>query len=1428
MTSFSQPVVLFFAFANDRTDPVRYLRNLPEELRQVRAAMAPAVERGLCETVERSNVTLDEVLDVFQDSRYRDRVVVFHFGGHAGSAALLLESSEGETTVAHASGLARFLGEQRGLELVLLNGCSSQDQAQYFLDAGVPAVLATSQAIDDSVATEFARRFYQSLASGATIRIAYTEAAGAVETRYGRWMRRDLTLINQPAGDPEPLWALFVAPGAEERLERWNLLYAAGDPQDAHLILTRHFNRRLSSEGDRRGEAEQYLSPYSLSVPLVGRKEVLDDQWRWMLNGRPVSVRVMTARAGAGKTRLALELCSEAARSGWVAGFLTENEMERFRSHQNLSRWGWKRPTLIVVDYAASRARLLRRWLTELADHPGREGAPLRLLLLEREANCSGGWWREAFGVGGGDAEAVEQLLDPVSGAYPLPALASPEDRRAVLTSILERTGSSVRPPMPGTSPGFERRLAELSWGGEPLCLLMAGLVAARAGFGEVLALSAPDLGLRIARHEIGRIHEMAQARDPKIPKRFLAHLVAYVTLCQGLSHAEVEEVVAEEKEALRYPSAGDPPEVLEALAAVLPGDEAGFAPILPDVVGEAVALEALGAGGGPEKALLAVSRATRRARERVTASLVHLAQDYGAVRPESVGWLTRLAEEGAGDLDALRALVAQLPQSTVALLQPAAELTQRAVNLAREQGAREHLAGLLNDLSVSLGGLGSAEAALEAMEESVSIYRGLAASRPEAFLPELAMSLSNLAARLSAQGSREAARRAGVEAVSIYRDLSASRAEAFRPNLARSLSNLSACLNALGLQELALRANEESVSIFRDLAASRPDSFRSDLAMVLSNLVWTLAGLGRPEASLGASQESVSIYRELAASSPDAYRSNLARSLNNLSVCLSAMASREAALETIEEAVSIFRGLVTSHPDAFGPGLAMSLNNLSACLSALGSGEAALGAIEESVSIFRELAASRPDAIGPDLASALDELWTDLNALGKREAAVAAVEESVSLYRKLAASLPDTFRPALARSLYRLSGSLYALGRWQAASAAVEESVPIYRELAASRPDAFLRDLAVSLDHFSCCLGALEMWEAASAASEESVPIYRDLAASQPDAFRSGLGSSLYHLSVILSNLGKLDAALAAIEESVPIYRDLAASQPDAFRTELAMSLHHLSNMLSDLGRRVAAVKAIEESVSIYRTLAASQPDAFRSDLAMSLDHLSGCLGALGMWEAALAAIGDSVPIYRDLVASRPDAFRPGLARSLYNQSIILSNLGKPEAALAASEEAVSIHLDLAASQPDAFRPALARSLDRLSGDLSRLGRREAALGVSEEAVSIYREVAVSRPDAIGVDLAMSLNNLSNVLSGLGRCEEGLAASEEAVRLLSPRFLANPAGFQRMMATLVRVYGQAAQKANCKPDRNLLGPLLPFLKNTAGLGQEKEADPAV
>jgi WD40 repeat protein len=227
--------VIFLAFANEQGGEGHqgYLRKLPEEVRHLEEILERAEDRGLCELVIKTNATLEQILEIFQSAEYRDRVAIFHYGGHASSTGLYLESSEGDAREASAEGLAEFLGQQDGLEVVFLNGCSTQSQARGLLDANVSAVIATSQAIDDSVATAFAGHFYNGLAGGATLRVAFREAESAVVSSRGADKHELYRHIGGAEGHEiiteEFPWRLLIRPGAEITQD-WNLPQAADDP----------------------------------------------------------------------------------------------------------------------------------------------------------------------------------------------------------------------------------------------------------------------------------------------------------------------------------------------------------------------------------------------------------------------------------------------------------------------------------------------------------------------------------------------------------------------------------------------------------------------------------------------------------------------------------------------------------------------------------------------------------------------------------------------------------------------------------------------------------------------------------------------------------------------------------------------------------------------------------------------------------------------------------------------------------------------------------------------------------------------------------------------------------------------------------------------------------------------------------------------
>ena len=560
------------------------------------------------------------------------------------------------------------------------------------------------------------------------------------------------------------------------------------------------------------------LDPFTAAIPFVGRQPELQRLQDWLSDTARVSVRCLTGRAGTGKTRLAIELCRCAeALDSWDPGFATHTELARFFAHQNLAAWGWRRPTLVVIDYAAGAARALRQWLEELALNLGRNGAPLRLLLLERFADTGTGWWADLTRVSFSEAGLLD-LFDPPE-PEPLPVL-SVDDRAALRRAVTVAASPQAAGPSEQAiirADVFSRRTED----GEALDELMWGLIAERD-----LALvhgTAPVARIRLAEaladRERRRLDRLAD--DQQLDRKALAHMAAVLTLQGGADPDGAQAAIEQEREALGFATAARPLRMIliEALPAANGGRIGG---VVPDLIGEAFIIAALTRGGLTDREQAEVlARCRSRAPTATLASVMRTAQDF-AQRDQhpSLRWLDALIER-CETLEEMRQIDASFPHQTVILRERAAKVTAFLVQLlsstaeeADEEPAKAERARLLNNASVRLSALGRREEALTAAEEAVAIRRALAEQRPDAFRPDLASSLNNYANFLSALGRREEALTAAEEAVAVYRALAEQRPDAFRPNLAMSLAVLANCLEGLKGPVAALAHDCDSVAL--------------------------------------------------------------------------------------------------------------------------------------------------------------------------------------------------------------------------------------------------------------------------------------------------------------------------------------------------------------------------------------------------------------------------------------------------------------------------------------------------------------------------------------------------------------------------------------------------------------------------------------
>ena len=223
--------VVFLAFADARSD----LSSLKVEGWSLKDQFDELKRRGvIADVVVEEKASLERIYSVFL--KHRDRIALFQFGGHADGDRLLLQLAF-EPRPAYAEGLATLLGQQRGLKLVFLNGCSTRPQVKRLLDAGVPAVIATARPIDDGVATEFAVAFYQALTTGysgenlkitggCSLAMAFAQAEGLSKAARGGTSRDFVAKtpahedVMDDVGFP---WKVQYRPGSEHSA-RWNLL----------------------------------------------------------------------------------------------------------------------------------------------------------------------------------------------------------------------------------------------------------------------------------------------------------------------------------------------------------------------------------------------------------------------------------------------------------------------------------------------------------------------------------------------------------------------------------------------------------------------------------------------------------------------------------------------------------------------------------------------------------------------------------------------------------------------------------------------------------------------------------------------------------------------------------------------------------------------------------------------------------------------------------------------------------------------------------------------------------------------------------------------------------------------------------------------------------------------------------------------------
>ena len=261
MANRSDIPVLFLACANSYKEG-RRLNYLVKERRRIAQIFALEEEKGHVQVIQEGNTSKDFFFDELRQRRYKNRIAIIHFAGHADGETLRFESEEGHEEAMDVDTLANFLRTIKGLHLVFLNGCGTQPIVKKLLQKGIPVVIATQTQVQDQQASRVAEEFYQGIAGGYSIEESFAQAKAIAksEFKFHQLQESDISRAmfwdskstqTQPEG--EFPWGLYTLEGQEDHLN-WHL-----DIEEKPLVKEKPWYKR----------AEGVLGLLSLLVAVI-------------------------------------------------------------------------------------------------------------------------------------------------------------------------------------------------------------------------------------------------------------------------------------------------------------------------------------------------------------------------------------------------------------------------------------------------------------------------------------------------------------------------------------------------------------------------------------------------------------------------------------------------------------------------------------------------------------------------------------------------------------------------------------------------------------------------------------------------------------------------------------------------------------------------------------------------------------------------------------------------------------------------------------------------------------------------------------------------------------------------------------------------------------------------------------------------------
>lgn len=871
---------------------------------------------------------------------------------------------------------------------------------------------------------------------------------------------------------------------------------------------------------------EQEVVPYNLV-----HSKLVSAVAHWCTATDEGMVLCIQGRAGAGKTRLAIELTarikSEQRLVGWPrSGVAAEAIACAVTAPQ---------PAVLILDDANTRTDLLPALIALAQQDPYRRP---KVLLLARDF---GQWWRRFR------ADTHHEL------AQHLPSVA------AIEVGPLTSTSREVQQT-------FQRALrAYADWSGSVPPTVQVdddtqpspALVHA-AAFASVEQRLTGRTSVQTAIREIFNIEEDRWRK--RAAAAGLAHLGVPVLRSSVIAAALFGAVDAQDAGRLlrRIPLlAGANDALIDELTLwvrnLYPQEAGGrwLSPHLPARLVEGYVVDtleghpglsrALISGAGRNDAASALSFLTAASKHSPAAARIMIDvidRDPGrllltAIEQAEIGSIdAELAEyvtQCELDDEQVSALNALIPASAPKCPLTAIAICRRHAETATEEG--ERIARLRN-LGHWLWAGGLHEEALNTSEQICAYLRAAAKGDPDRHLEPLAQSLHKYAVQLHMAEHRSAGVTVAREAATAYKTLVGLDNDRHLASYILFLDDFATFLAAENLYGEAVGVSHTAVEILRlsNDGGETPVQVAA-LAIALNNFATHLGAVGLLAQSIAAGEESVDLHRQLVRIDPDSYLEELAKSLTNISIRYMRVRDLRSARKSAEEGVSLYRQLSEARGDAYIPALGKALSNLSRVLSDLGRPHEAIKMGKEAIVILRALKARTGEVeVEVALAESLNMFSVRLSSLGHNDDAVHAAREATRIMAKFAESSP-AFTRTYAQCVGNLGLWLGYTGQHEAAERASRTCFEVWERLEASYPGSFRANLASSLDNLGLNLSALGKIHEALDLTRRSVEIYRELHNEYPDAFRHDL-----HLA--MNNLKRCEAAMASLTER---------SKPDA-----------------------------------------------------------------------------------------------------------------------------------------------------------------------------------------------------------------------------------------------------------------------------------------